>query len=112
MEIPWSFWFFAWLARAVGAGAIASSKHQSFFGCFLPVLTGTPGLQSRLGAMNATFWNRAERCPIGRLDQEAAAALRRPLEDEGVGIDEDTAAHVARDSHGYPCFVQLWGEEV
>ena len=80
---------------------------------FLLVLAGTPGLQSRLGAMNATFWNRAERCPIGRLDLEAAAAaLRRPLEAEGVGIDEDAAADVARDSHGYPYFVQLWGEAV
>ena len=32
MEI---LWFFAWIACAVGAGAIASSKHRSFFGYFL-----------------------------------------------------------------------------
>ena len=38
MEIPWSFWFFAWIARAVGAGAIALGKRRCFFGCFLPGL--------------------------------------------------------------------------
>ena len=38
---------------------------------FLLVLAGTPGLRARLGALNATFWNRAERCPVGRLDPSA-----------------------------------------
>ena len=41
MKIPRSFWFFAWLARAVGAGAIASGNHRSFFGCFLPGLVSS-----------------------------------------------------------------------
>ena len=80
---------------------------------FLLALAGTPGLRARLGALNATFWNRAERCPIGRLDPSAAAAaLRMPLEDEQVDIDEDATAHMVRESQGYPYFVQLWGEAV
>ena len=38
METLWSFWFCTWITRVVGAGAIASSKRRSFFGCFLPGL--------------------------------------------------------------------------
>ena len=80
---------------------------------FLLVLAGTPELRSRLGALNATFWNRAERCPVGRLDpSDAAAALRKPLEDERIGIAENSMAHVVEESQGYPYFVQLWGEAV
>ena len=101
------------LEKEAGSALLNASQQVGGELPFLLVLAGTPGVQSRLGAMNATFWNRAERCPIGRLDLEAAAAaLQRPLEDEGVGIDEDAATHVARDSHGYPYFVQLWGEAV
>lgn len=77
---------------------------------FLLVLAGTPILRARLNAMNATFWNRAERRPVGRLDGPAtAAAVRNPLRSEGIDVDEDALAHVVRDSHGYPYFVQLWG---
>ena len=80
---------------------------------FLLVLAGTPDLQSHLGMMNATFWNRAERYPVGRVGhQAAAAALQKPLESESIDIDEDAVAHMAGDSHGYPYFVQLWGEVV
>ena len=78
---------------------------------FLLVLAGTPSLRSHLNTMNASFWNRAERRPIGRLDAQAsAAAIRRPLAGENIKIDEDALAHVVRESHGYPYFVQLWGE--
>ena len=80
---------------------------------FLLVLAGTPELRSRLGALNTTFWNRAERCPVGRLDPAASdAALRKPLEAEHIDIDDDAAALVVRESQGYPYFVQLWGEAV
>ena len=78
---------------------------------FLLVLAGTPELRYRLGALNTTFWNRAERCPVGRLDPAASdAALRKPLGAEHIDIDDDAAAHVVRESQGYPYFVQLWGE--
>ena len=80
---------------------------------FLLVLAGTPSLRSHLNSMNASFWNRAERRPIGRLDPRAAeAAIQRPLRKENIDIDEDALAHVVRESYGYPYFVQLWGEVV
>ena len=78
---------------------------------FLLVLAGTPGLPSHLNTMNASFWNRAERRPIGHLDSEAtAAAIREPLEGERITIDQDALEHVVRASHGYPYFVQVWGQ--
>ena len=101
------------LEKETGEALLNASQQVGRELPFLLVLAGTPDLPSRLGAMNVTFWNRAERRPIGRLlPDAAAAALRRPLEDEGVGIDEDALRHVADDSHGYPYFVQLWGEAV
>ena len=78
---------------------------------FLLVLAGTPGLRSHLNTMNVSFWNRAERRPVGRLDPSAAGeAIRQPLHGENIDIDEDVLAHVVRESHGYPYFVQLWGD--
>ena len=78
---------------------------------FLLVLAGTPGLPSHLNTMNASFWNRAERRPIGRPDSEAtAAAIREPLESERIAIDRDALEQVVRASHGYPYFVQVWGQ--
>ena len=101
------------LAAEVGGALLNASQQVGRALPFLLVLAGTPDLQSCLGAMDITFWNRAERHPIGRLDPRAsAAALQKPLEREGVGIDEDAVAHMSRDSHGYPYFVQLWGEAV
>ena len=80
---------------------------------FLLVLAGTPSLRAHLNAMDATFWNRADRRPIGRLDGPAtAAALLNPLRSDDIDIDDDALAHIVRDSHGYPYFVQLWGQAV
>ena len=101
------------LEAEVGGALLNASRQVGRELPFLLVLAGTPDVQARLGAMNVTFWNRAERRPVGRLDPEAAgAALRRPLEAENVGIDEDAMRRMAGDSHGYPYFVQLWGEAV
>ena len=101
------------LEEEVGGALLNASQQVGRDLPFLLVLAGTPDVQARLGTMNVTFWNRAERCPIGRLDSEAAAAaLQRPLEDENIGIDEDALDHMTSDSHGYPYFVQLWGEAV
>ena len=78
---------------------------------FLLVLAGTPGLRSHLNSMNASFWNRAERRAIGRLDPSASGeAIRQPLHGENIDIDEEALAQVVRESHGYPYFVQLWGD--
>ena len=97
----------------IGSALLNASQQVGRELPFLLVLAGTPELRSRLGALNATFWNRAERCPVGRLSPEASgAALQRPLEDEQIEIDEDAAVHIVRESQGYPYFVQVWGEAV
>ena len=78
---------------------------------FLLVLAGTPDLRARLSEMEASFWNRARQLPLGRLDEAAAGeAIRRPLAEDGIGIEDEALAHIVRESHGYPFFVQLWGQ--
>ena len=80
---------------------------------FLLVLAGTPDLRARLSEMGASFWNRAKKLRIGRLDERAAAeAIRKPLEAEDLAITDEALGHLVRESHGYPFFVQLWGEAV
>ena len=77
---------------------------------FLLVLAGTPDLRGRLSEMEASFWNRAEQLPLGRLDETATAeAIRRPLAEDGIAIEEEALERIVRESHGYPFFVQLWG---
>ena len=77
------------------------------------VLAGTPDLEDRLGAMGASFWNRARRISVNRLDAEAAAdAIRIPLESGGVGIEPEALSRILAASHGYPFFLQVWGELV
>ena len=80
---------------------------------FLLVLAGTPDLRARLSEMEASFWNRATKLPVGRLDETAAAeAIRRPLADDGIAVEAEALERMVRESHGYPFFVQLWGRAV
>ena len=80
---------------------------------FLLVLAGTPNLRAHLGTIGASFWNRSRKLRIGRLDESAAAeAIRRPLESEDTSIGDEALAHIVRESHGYPYFLQLWGTAV
>lgn len=80
---------------------------------FLLVLAGTPDLPARLNALGASFRHRCERRRIGRLDDgAAAAALSEPLRAEGFTIAPDALERLVRESHGYPWFLQLLGDEV
>ena len=80
---------------------------------FLLVLAGTPNLRGHLDSIGASFWNRAERIPVGRLDPAATSeAFRRPLEDTGVPVPNDTLDPMREASQGYPYFVQLLGSAV
>ena len=77
---------------------------------FLLVLAGTPDLPMRLFEMGAGFMGRATKLLLGRLDETAAGeAIRRPLADDGIGVEEEALARMVGESHGYPFFVQLWG---
>ena len=79
---------------------------------FLLVMAGTPGLQTHLNDMSATFWSRGEKMGIARLDPDAAAqALTRPMAaaHPSITFDDDTLAEVVEESERYPYFIQLWG---
>ena len=78
---------------------------------FFPVLAGTPDLEDRLSEMEASFWGRAEQIRVNRLDPAtAAAAIERPLQDEGMSIETAALERIVAESDGYPFFLQLWGQ--
>ena len=78
---------------------------------FLLILAGTPGLTETLRKAEATFIERAESMGLGCLDEEsAAAALRLPLEKDGIKIAENALNQTVEDSQRYPFFIQQWGE--
>lgn len=99
------------LDRKVGRELLNASQQVGRELPFLLVLAGTPNLRGHLDSMEASFWNRARRIPVGRLGAPAAAeALRRPLADEGATVEPEALSWLVRESHGYPYFVQLLGE--
>ena len=101
------------LDLAVGQLLLNVSQEVRTDAPFLLVLAGTPGLPAHLGAMDATFWNRLGkgRLGIGRLHPDAAReALEKPLAAHGSRIDPDALDTAVEESHGYPYFIQLWGE--
>ena len=80
---------------------------------FLLILAGTPDLRAQLSEMGASFWSRAEMLSVGRLSATATEeAIRRPLAAEGIEIEAEALDRIVRESHGYPFFVQVWGQEV
>ncbi len=75
------------------------------------LFAGTPDLPEHLNTMGAAFWERSEELPIGRLRAAASAdAIRIPLEQHGRSIEDSALDRISQESHGYPFFVQLWGE--
>ena len=101
------------LGRKAGRDLLNCSQEIAGKLPFLLVLAGTPDLRAHLGTLGASFWNRAEKRAIGRLDaSQTAAALRQPLAAEGVSVTDDALDHLVQESHGYPYFIQLWGREV
>ena len=101
------------LAPGVGAELLNAAQLVGRTLPFLLVLAGTPNLRAHLGTMGASFWNRSRKLRIGRLDESASAdAIRKPLESEDTSISEEALAHIVRESHGYPFFLQVWGAAV
>ena len=99
---------------AVDVGQDLLHAMQLLVGEQVPVmllLAGTPDLPRQLGKMNSSFWGRSEILPLGLLEPDAAAdAIRIPLEAVGRCITDEALARVVAESHGYPYFLQLWGE--
>ena len=101
------------LDPVVGRELLNAAQAVGRIAPFLLVLAGTPNLRAHLGTMGASFWNRSRKLRIGRLDESAAAeAIRRPLESEETSISDEGLAHIVRESHGYPFFLQVWGAAV
>ena len=101
------------LKPSVGCALLNASQHVRQRHPFLLVLAGTPNLRGHLGAMGASFRERAEQLRIGRIDDAATSqAIRRPFEAAGIRVEDDALAQVVRLSHGYPYFIQLLGRAV
>ena len=80
---------------------------------FLLAMAGTPGLNPLLMSAGATFVERSEMLGIGRLDEQSAAeAISKPLQQDGITIEEDALSRVIADAQCYPYFLQLWGREL
>ena len=80
----------------------------------LPVMlvgAGLPQLRGRMGRAKS-YAERLFNFPeIGALnDAEANFAIAKPVQAQGVGIDDDALLHIVRDTHGYPYFLQEWGK--
>ena len=77
---------------------------------FLLVLAGTPGLHPLLMSVGATFVERSQMLGIGRLDEKGAAeAISKPLQQDGISIEEGALSRAVKDAQCYPYFLQLWG---
>jgi len=82
----------------------------------LPVVLVGAGLP-QLPALAGEAKSYAERLfdfpPVGPLaSHEAREALRRPLEEEGVGVTDGALDKMVAGSRGYPYFLQEWGYHV
>ncbi len=78
---------------------------------FLLVLAGTPNLKSTLAKANASFWDRSELFPLGRLSpEEARDAIIVPLQETGVSFASGVVEEIVERTHCYPFFLQVHGD--
>jgi hypothetical protein len=80
----------------------------------LPVVlvgAGLPRLRGRMGKAKSCAERLFDFPEIGPLGvEEARSAIRKPLEAQGVSIDEDALDLIIRETSGYPYFLQEWGK--
>ncbi len=78
---------------------------------FLLILAGTPNLEAEFGRANASFWDRSELFPLGRLSpEEAGQAIIVPLQEAGVSCAPGVGEEIVERTHCYPFFLQVWGD--
>lgn len=72
---------------------------------------GLPQLRGRMGAAKS-YAERLFNFPeIGALAQPAATiAIRKPVEEQGIKIDDEALDRIISYTHGYPYFLQEWGK--
>ena len=72
---------------------------------------GLPQLRGRMGKAKSYAERLFDFPEIGALPaKEAALAITKPAEKEGVQIDEDAVREIVRETKGYPYFLQEWGK--
>ncbi len=99
------------LAPEVGNELLNVSQELGAELPFFLVLAGTPDLEDRLSEMEASFWGRARQIRLNRLEPAAAAAaIEKPLHEDGMSIETAALEHILSRSYGYPFFLQLWGQ--
>ena len=80
----------------------------------LPVMllgAGLPQLRGRMGNAKSYAERLFDFPEVGSLPPtEAALAITRPAEHEGVQIDREAVALIVTETRGYPYFLQEWGK--
>ena len=100
------------LMPAIAESLLNASQTVRLEGCpFLLVLAGTPNLEATLGKANASFWDRSELVPLGRLSsEEAGQAISVPLQEAGITFAPGVIEYIVEQTHCYPFFIQVWGD--
>lgn len=76
------------------------------------VIAGLPGTAAGVARL-VSYAERLRVTEVGLLDADGVAeALQGPFADHDIAIDDDVVDAVARQSGGYPYFVQIWGAEL
>jgi len=80
----------------------------------LPVVlvgAGLPQLRGKMGRAKSYAERLFDFPEIGALDDESARlALSKPAQAQGVAFAPEALAEIARETHGYPYFLQEWGK--
>ncbi|MCY4050275.1 MAG: ATP-binding protein [Gammaproteobacteria bacterium] len=75
------------------------------------VLSGTPDLETTLNQSSATFWDKSNVFPLGRLSlEDAQLAIEIPLQSCKVSCVKGVVEEVVHRAHNYPYFIQIWGD--
>jgi hypothetical protein len=80
----------------------------------LPVMlvgAGLPQLRGRMGRAKSYAERLFDFPEIGALnDAEATIAIAKPVQAQGVQINDNALSHIVHETHGYPYFLQEWGK--
>lgn len=72
---------------------------------------GLPQLRGKMGEAKSYAERLFDFPEIGPLNpQDAAEAIVKPIEDEGVNINQDAIELIVQETKGYPYFLQEWGK--
>ncbi len=80
----------------------------------LPVVlvgAGLPQLRGQMGRAKSYAERLFDFPEIGPLSEAAARiAIAKPLQEQGIAMNEDALREIVQQTHGYPYFLQEWGK--